>query len=50
LSLPVDKRRIQTAMLGSAESDDPLLLPLEAIELDAFRRRTRRLRPPPAAG
>ncbi|MGE7437033.1 zinc finger domain-containing protein [Kitasatospora sp. NPDC001175] len=26
-------------MLGSAESDDPLLLPLEAIELDAFRRR-----------
>ncbi|WP_331727934.1 hypothetical protein [Streptomyces sp. NBC_01176] len=28
----------QTAVLGSAESDDPLLLPLEAIELGAFRR------------
>ncbi|MFI6448069.1 hypothetical protein [Kitasatospora sp. NPDC050543] len=28
----------QTAVLGSAESDDPLILPLEAIELDAFRR------------
>jgi len=39
LSLPGDKRRIQTAVLGSAESDDPLLLPLEAIELEAFRRR-----------
>ncbi len=25
-------------MLGNAESDDPLLLPLEAIELEAFRR------------
>ncbi|GAA1501061.1 hypothetical protein GCM10009760_63580 [Kitasatospora kazusensis] len=25
-------------MLGGAESDDPLILPLEAIELDAFRR------------
>ncbi|WP_234371165.1 hypothetical protein [Streptomyces sp. XY431] len=24
---------------GSAESDDPLLPPLEAIELEAFRRR-----------
>nr|BEK63610.1 hypothetical protein KPHV_08370 [Kitasatospora purpeofusca] len=34
-----DKRRIQTAVLGGAESDDPLLLPLEAIELEAFRRR-----------
>ncbi|GGU99283.1 hypothetical protein ACIG0C_30100 [Kitasatospora aureofaciens] len=36
--MPGDKRRIQTAVLGSAESDEPLLLPLEAIELDAFRR------------
>jgi hypothetical protein len=34
-----DRRQIQTAVLGSAESEDPLMLPLEAIELDAFRRR-----------
>lgn len=33
-----DRRQIQTAVLGSADSDDPLMLPLEAIELDAFRR------------
>lgn len=32
-----DKRRIQTAVLGSADSDEPLMLPMEAIELDAFR-------------
>lgn len=32
-----DRRQIQTAVLGSAESEDPLMLPLEAIELDAFR-------------
>ncbi|MFI1869512.1 hypothetical protein [Streptomyces jumonjinensis] len=31
-----DRRQIQTAMLGSASSQEPLL-PLEAIELDAFR-------------
>ncbi|MER6291148.1 zinc finger domain-containing protein [Streptomyces sviceus] len=34
-----DRRQIQTAVLGGAESDEPLMLPLEAIELDAFRRR-----------
>ncbi|MFH8470357.1 hypothetical protein [Streptomyces sp. NPDC017991] len=34
-----DKRQIQTAVLGGADSEDPLMLPLEAIELDAFRRR-----------
>ncbi|MFI7103220.1 hypothetical protein ACIBK8_28170 [Streptomyces sp. NPDC050161] len=34
-----DRRQIQTAVLGSAESEDPLMLPLEAIELDAFRHR-----------
>jgi hypothetical protein len=34
-----DKRQIQTAVLGSADSEEPLTLPLEAIELDAFRRR-----------
>lgn len=33
-----DKRRIQTAVLGDAASGMPLLLPLEAIEVDAFRR------------
>ncbi|WP_327406934.1 hypothetical protein OG194_47380 [Streptomyces sp. NBC_01288] len=33
-----DRRQIQTAVLGSADSDDPLMLPLEAIELDAFQR------------
>ncbi|MFJ9729236.1 hypothetical protein ACIRP3_41490 [Streptomyces sp. NPDC101209] len=34
-----DRRQIQTAVLGSPESDEPLMLPLEAIELDAFRSR-----------
>ncbi|MEU7428408.1 hypothetical protein [Streptomyces sp. NPDC040750] len=33
-----DRRRIQTAVLGGADSDEPLMLPTEAIELDAFRR------------
>ncbi|MFD4880249.1 hypothetical protein ACFWOB_43765 [Streptomyces sp. NPDC058420] len=33
-----DRRQIQTAVLGSAASDEPLMLPMEAIELDAFRR------------
>ncbi|MER5886979.1 hypothetical protein ABT160_24410 [Streptomyces sp. NPDC001941] len=37
-----DRRQIQTAVLGSADSEEPLLLPLEAIELDAFRRRHQR--------
>lgn len=32
-----DRRRIQTAVLGAADSQEPLVLPLEAIELDAFR-------------
>ncbi|WP_445521362.1 zinc finger domain-containing protein [Streptomyces sp. NEAU-174] len=32
-----DRRQIQTAVLGSADSEKPLMLPLEAIELDAFR-------------
>ncbi|MFJ5927632.1 hypothetical protein ACIQF6_34055 [Kitasatospora sp. NPDC092948] len=36
--MPGDKRRIQTAVLGGADSEEPLILPLEAIELDAFRR------------
>ena len=37
--LQADTRRIQTAVLGGAESEVPLLLPLEAIEVDAFRQR-----------
>ncbi|WDN56068.1 zinc finger domain-containing protein [Streptomyces clavuligerus] len=35
-----DRRRIQTAVLGSADSQEPLVLPLEPIELDAFRSRS----------
>ncbi|MFF4138524.1 hypothetical protein ACFY1B_45430 [Streptomyces mirabilis] len=34
-----DRRQIQTAVLGGADSEEPLILPLEAIEPDAFRRR-----------
>ncbi|WP_258573820.1 hypothetical protein [Streptomyces sp. KM273126] len=34
-----DRRQIQTAVLGGADSEEPLMLPPEAIELDAFRRR-----------
>ncbi|WP_326778866.1 hypothetical protein [Streptomyces sp. NBC_01445] len=37
--MQADKRRIQTAVLGSADSEEPLLLPMEAIELDVFRHR-----------
>ncbi|MFJ2774358.1 hypothetical protein [Streptomyces sp. NPDC087300] len=37
--MQADRRRIQTAVLGSADSDEPLMLPMEAIELDAFRYR-----------
>ncbi|SEB60445.1 hypothetical protein SAMN05428939_0158 [Streptomyces sp. TLI_105] len=33
------RRQIQTAVLGGADSEEPLMLPLEAIELDAFSRR-----------
>ncbi|MEV0038520.1 hypothetical protein [Streptomyces sp. NPDC050804] len=32
-----DRRQVQRAALGSADAGDPLMLPLEAIELDAFR-------------
>ncbi|MFF3015466.1 hypothetical protein [Streptomyces sp. NPDC057939] len=34
-----DRRQIQTAVLGGADSEEPLILPLEAIEVDAFRQR-----------
>ncbi|WP_037827062.1 hypothetical protein [Streptomyces sp. NRRL B-1347] len=37
--MQADKRQIQTAVLGSADSEEPLVLPLEAIELGAFRQR-----------
>ncbi|ONK09296.1 hypothetical protein STBA_71510 [Streptomyces sp. MP131-18] len=37
-----DGRQIQTAVLGSAGSEEPLMLPLEAIELETFRRRYER--------
>ncbi|MEU6846299.1 hypothetical protein ABZ930_30935 [Streptomyces sp. NPDC046716] len=36
-----DRRLIQTAVLDAADSLDPLVLPVEAIELDAFRARYR---------
>ncbi|MFI1226089.1 MULTISPECIES: hypothetical protein [unclassified Streptomyces] len=32
-----DRRQIQTAVLSRADSEEPLVLPLEAIELNAFR-------------
>ncbi len=32
-----DHRRIQTAVLGAVDSQQPVVLPLEAIELGAFR-------------
>lgn len=37
--MQADRRRIQTAVLSSAESEEPLMLPIEAIELDVFRHR-----------
>jgi competence protein CoiA-like protein len=35
--MTLDKRRVQTAVIGDAESESPVVLPLEAIELDEFR-------------
>ncbi|MET9847879.1 hypothetical protein [Streptomyces ossamyceticus] len=37
--MQADRRRIQTAVLSSADSEEPLMLPMEAIELDVFRHR-----------
>ncbi|RDG40094.1 competence protein CoiA family protein [Streptomyces corynorhini] len=34
-----DKRRVQTAVIGGPDSELPVVLPLDAVELDAFRRR-----------
>ncbi|MFF3958432.1 hypothetical protein ACFYY1_35240 [Streptomyces sp. NPDC001890] len=37
--MALDRRRVQTAVIGHAESEDPVVLPMEAIELDNFRER-----------
>lgn len=36
--MALDKRRVQTAVTGAPDSESPVVLPLEAIELDEFRR------------
>lgn len=36
-----DSRLVQTAVIGNENSDAPVVLPMQAIELDAFRRRHR---------
>jgi len=36
---PVGQHLLSYTVLGGADSDEPLMLPLEAIEPDAFRRR-----------
>ncbi|OLZ59446.1 hypothetical protein AV521_45295 [Streptomyces sp. IMTB 2501] len=36
-----DRQQIQTSVLGGADSKEPLMLPLEAIELDPFSRHQR---------
>ncbi|MGJ5763128.1 competence protein CoiA family protein [Streptomyces galbus] len=35
--MALDKRRVQTAVIGNADSELPVVLPMEAIELDDFR-------------
>ncbi|MEE1931302.1 hypothetical protein V1J52_24550 [Streptomyces sp. TRM 70351] len=37
--MALDKRRVQTAVIGHADSELPVVLPMEAIELDEFRAR-----------
>lgn len=37
--MALDKRRVQTAVIGHADSERPVVLPMEAIELDDFRAR-----------
>lgn len=37
--MALDKRRVQTAVIGHADSGLPVVLPIEAIELDGFRAR-----------
>ncbi|MFJ5222817.1 hypothetical protein [Streptomyces sp. NPDC088400] len=36
--MALDKRQVQTAVTGDADSESPVVLPMEAIELDQFRR------------
>ncbi|MGW3314383.1 hypothetical protein [Streptomyces fungicidicus] len=38
-SVPYDHRLVQTAVVGDAHSDHPVILPMDAAELDAWRRR-----------
>ncbi len=35
--MAMDKRRVQTAVIGHADSEIPVVLPMEAMELDFFR-------------
>lgn len=35
--MALDRRRVQTAVIGQADSELPVVLPMEAIELDDFR-------------
>ncbi|MGY1503737.1 hypothetical protein ACW4TU_45500 (plasmid) [Streptomyces sp. QTS52] len=35
--MALDRRRVQTAVIGHADSELPVVLPMEAIELDDFR-------------
>ncbi|WP_030775462.1 competence protein CoiA family protein [Streptomyces sp. NRRL F-2664] len=37
--MALDRRRVQTAVIGHADSELPVVLPIEAIELDDFRAR-----------
>ncbi|WP_333750119.1 hypothetical protein [Streptomyces sp. IBSBF 2394] len=37
--MALDKRRVQTAVIGNPDSELPVVLPMEAIELDDFRTR-----------
>ncbi|MFE2521168.1 hypothetical protein [Streptomyces mirabilis] len=32
-----NSRRVRTAVIGHADSEDPIELPMEAIDLDVFR-------------
>lgn len=35
--MALDRRRVQTAVIDNADSELPVVLPMEAIELDDFR-------------
>ena len=36
--MALDQRRVQTAVIGDADSESPVVLPVEAIEVEEFRR------------